>query len=627
VGTQVDPQRRCQVCGVIYAGPERFCSIDGGAIVADGPGELDTRLGSTIDGRYLVRRFIGKGGMGTVYEADHIGLDKPVAIKFLAGDEHDADALARFRREARIASRIVHEHVVHIYDVGTYQAHDYIVMELVAGRDLREALSADGPFDPARAIHVAVQLLRGLHAVHKAGIVHRDIKPANILLTERDGDPDFVKLMDFGISKAIAGDRAMGTLTETGKVIGTPQFMAPEQLASGPIDHRADLYAVGLTLFAMLVGEAPFAATSFTRVAGLQLGVEAPSLDALRPGLPPALVSAVARVLAKSPGERYADAAVFADALEGIDVEPGAATASRPVPVTTLSGATVPASGRATPKPKPDRAPPAPRVDEADRGGSISGAAVPAGRSSPVRWIAVATLVIAAGVGGALWYRATTSASAKIAAVSDATVRAPEAQPAVAVAPPIDAAPIAPSVPAIDASQQPVVIDAGVRLDAGAPPPRRAQGSYCLCQVGQSIVLCPKVVKPMCSCRSQRNEPASWETSAALCAERFVPCTCAPDDKTCIKKRCDPIDPMMECPNRRYVRRAGLHYGEDCRGFHPLDNSEVSATLSCDMCPGVDRRTFDGAPHAVCEGYNWGGMLEKGTLQGCDSTKHPFVVR
>src|ERR1700733_7149054 len=226
--TSADPaKRRCAVCHATYAGGERFCSLDGGAIVEEAA--TDPLIGQTIDGRYFVRRWLGRGGMGTVYEADHVGLDKRVAIKFLSHDDADRDASARFRREARAASRVIHEHVVQIFDVGSDAGRDYIVMEFLDGRDLRQQLAGAGPLDPMRAIAIARQMLYGLHAIHEAGIIHRDIKPANVLLTTRD---DVVKIMDFGISKSI---HVAETLTGTGKVIGTPQYMAPEQLADAAI--------------------------------------------------------------------------------------------------------------------------------------------------------------------------------------------------------------------------------------------------------------------------------------------------------------------------------------------------------------------------------------------------------
>ena len=281
------------------------------------PGD-DPLIGKTIEGRYLVRRFLGKGGMGSVYEADHVGLGKRVAIKFLPSDG-DADAKKRFHREARAASKVTHEHVVHVFDVGNAGGREYFTMELVEGKELQKILDADGALEPERAVAVAKQMLAGLGAIHAAGLVHRDIKPANIILERRDDGADFVKIMDFGVSKTVAtGD---DTITSMGRVVGTPQFMAPEQIAGGVVDHRADIYAAGIAMFAMLAGNVPFHGPKVTKVAQQHLVERPASLSTLRPGLPAAVVAAVARALEKDPDDRFQSARDFADALEGKVVE------------------------------------------------------------------------------------------------------------------------------------------------------------------------------------------------------------------------------------------------------------------------------------------------------------------
>jgi serine/threonine-protein kinase len=297
------------VCHASYTRGERFCPLDGGAVAEEAAD--DPLIGSTVDGRYLVRRYIGRGGMGAVYEADHVGLDRRVALKLIADADADRDARARFRQEARSASKVVHGNVVQIFDVGVdAQGRDYLVMEYVEGHDLRKVVEA-GPVAAARAISIGKQVLAGLGAIHAAGLVHRDIKPANILLADQH-----VKLMDFGIAKSLRTELAQ-TDTGTGRVVGTPQFMAPEQLADLEIDHRADLYAVGVTLFVLLAGKLPFDGTSFTNAAAA-IAQDAPSLDTLRADLPAALVAAVSRALAKRPADRFADAAEFAAALDAV---------------------------------------------------------------------------------------------------------------------------------------------------------------------------------------------------------------------------------------------------------------------------------------------------------------------
>ena len=312
------------MCHTTYAGSERFCPLDGGAVVAEAENATG-QIGRTIDGRYLVRRLIGHGGMGAVYEADHIGLDRTVAIKFLLGDTTDRDMLARFRQEARTASRVVHDHVVQIYDVGQDETGlDFIAMEYLKGKDLRSVIEA-GPLAPARAVKIMQQLLAGLQAIHESGILHRDVKPANVLLVERDGDPDYVKLTDFGIAKPT--DASAPQLTETGKVVGTPQYMAPEQLTGEGSDHRADLYAAGLTLYEMLAGSAPFVSSASAQLIAMQLTRRPPPF--VVPGIPAALEAVVERALAKEPAKRFADATAFSAALSAAESD-GATRADRP---------------------------------------------------------------------------------------------------------------------------------------------------------------------------------------------------------------------------------------------------------------------------------------------------------
>src|SRR5262245_20278981 len=189
----------------------------------------DEWLGRTLDGRYFVTRFLGRGGMGAVYEAEHRGLERKVAIKIVDRAKLSPAEIERFQREAKHASKVVHENVVQVFDFATSpEGHDYIVMELVEGSDLAKILAAAGRLAPDRAVAIIRQALLGLQAIHEQGIIHRDIKPSNVLVAKRGGR-ELAKLADFGIARA-TDDRS---LTGTGHLIGTVQYMAPEQFRGG----------------------------------------------------------------------------------------------------------------------------------------------------------------------------------------------------------------------------------------------------------------------------------------------------------------------------------------------------------------------------------------------------------
>jgi serine/threonine protein kinase len=277
----------------------------------------DALAGQLVGGRYRLHRKIGKGGMGVVYEAEHVGLDKRVAVKFLLDRfTDDPEVVERFHREARTASRIGQDHIIDVTDVGSDDGRPYIVMELLEGQDLGHVLADSGPMPAQRAVKVVRQILRGLDAAHGKGIVHRDMKPENVFVVQKGSDPDFVKIMDFGISKILAANESKVRLTATGAVIGTPVYMAPEQaLAQAELDHRVDIYAVGVMLFELLAGRPPFLANNYLGLVTQHLNAPPPSLATFRPDVPAALVAAVAKALEKDPAKRFQTAAEMARAL------------------------------------------------------------------------------------------------------------------------------------------------------------------------------------------------------------------------------------------------------------------------------------------------------------------------
>ena len=268
-----------------------------------------------LAGRYRLVQLIDRGGMAEVWEGKDEILDRPVAIKVLhprlASDDQFQE---RFRREAVAAARLAHPNVVATFDTGMDGSVAYIVMELVTGRTLREVLKADGPLPVAKAVATAAAVADALHYAHEAGIVHRDVKPANILIG-RDGR---VKVADFGIAKAASGH----DLTDTGALLGTAKYLAPEQVAGEPQDRRSDVYSLGVVLYEMLVGRPPFTGDNDMAVAYQHAHADPPKIRPLRPDVSRRLESVVFKAIAKAPEQRFATAADLRTALLSVPFEP-----------------------------------------------------------------------------------------------------------------------------------------------------------------------------------------------------------------------------------------------------------------------------------------------------------------
>ena len=286
-------------------------------------------VGREVAGRYRIVRPLGRGGTGAVLEAEALGGGAPVAIKaLLPGVEGAAEAAERLRREARAARLLDHPHIVQIHELVEERGELYLVMELLRGRSVAGELAA-GPLGARRTLVIARQILDALGHAHSQGAIHRDLKPDHIFLTPA-GEPgrqyERAKLIDFGLVKlvgpaaALEGDAGSSKLTRTGTVFGTPAYMAPEQALGRPgIDGRADLYALGASLYEMLTGRTPFRSPDPVTLVRMQAQVPAPTLAASalgRPWCTPALERLVARSLAKRPEDRFADAAEMTAALE-----------------------------------------------------------------------------------------------------------------------------------------------------------------------------------------------------------------------------------------------------------------------------------------------------------------------
>jgi serine/threonine-protein kinase len=273
--------------------------------------------GQIVDGKYRIVRMLGSGGMGAVYEGENARIHRKVAIKVLhAGVAAKADVVERFEREAQAAGRIGSEHIVEVLDLGSLpQGERYMVMEFLEGESLGDRIKKRKRLEPRELAPIAHQLLEGLAAAHDAGIIHRDLKPDNVyLLTSKGGQRDFVKVLDFGVSKFSALDDSM-SMTKTGAVMGTPYYMSPEQARGAKIDPRSDLYSVGVVLYQAVTGRVPFNAETFNELV-FKIALEAPHpAELVTPGLDPAFATIVARSMMRDAGARFQSAREFQQAL------------------------------------------------------------------------------------------------------------------------------------------------------------------------------------------------------------------------------------------------------------------------------------------------------------------------
>jgi beta-lactam-binding protein with PASTA domain/tRNA A-37 threonylcarbamoyl transferase component Bud32 len=282
---------------------------------------------TVIDERYRVLERIGSGGMADVYCAEDLQLGRKVALKLLYRRfAEDEEFVERFRREASSAAGLQHPNVVSVYDRGEFDDTYYIAMEFLEGRSLKQIVRQEGPLAPARAVDLVVQILKAERFAHKRGIVHRDIKPHNVIVD----DEDRAKVTDFGIARAGASD-----MTETGSIMGTAQYLSPEQAQGHPVSARSDLYSTGIVLYELLTGRVPFDAESAVTIALKQVSEEPVPPTELNPEVSPELEEVVMRAMQKDPANRFADADQFIAALEQVrDLPPGATGHTHAAPLT-----------------------------------------------------------------------------------------------------------------------------------------------------------------------------------------------------------------------------------------------------------------------------------------------------
>ncbi|HWC27453.1 MAG TPA: Stk1 family PASTA domain-containing Ser/Thr kinase, partial [Solirubrobacteraceae bacterium] len=302
-------------------------------------------IDGVVDERYQVVAHLGTGGMAEVYCATDLQLGRKVALKVLhdrfAADE---EFVERFKREASSAAGLQHQHLVAVYDRGEWNDTSYIAMEYVAGRTLKQIVSEDGPLPPAQAVELTVQILRAARFAHRRGVIHRDFKPQNVIVD----DEGRAKVTDFGIARAGASD-----MTQTGSIMGTAQYLSPEQAQGHAVTARSDLYSIGIILYELLTGRLPFEAETAVTIALKQV-TEAPVPPAqLNPAVTPELEAVVLRALAKDPNDRFADADEFIAALEAaaLRMPSPAAIAAAAAAATALPAVTMGTGALAPPPP------------------------------------------------------------------------------------------------------------------------------------------------------------------------------------------------------------------------------------------------------------------------------------
>lgn len=278
------------------------------------------RAGEIVDDRYEIIDTIGQGGFGVVYRARQIAIDRVVALKVLLpeADTVDPQAVERFRREAVLISSLESPNTITLYEFGqTNHGLLYTVMEFARGETLRQTVAREGQLQPNRVVHIIKQSLSSLHEAHQRGIIHRDLKPANIMVGEYAGQTDHVKILDFGIAKILKSGDTQSTLALTGRIVGTPRYMAPEQLRGVNPSPAVDLYALGLVMYEMLTGQPAVTANDPMEQVQAQMRPQNFMLPPNLPGVTPTFLGIVNRALEKDPAKRFQAADVFSRALDG----------------------------------------------------------------------------------------------------------------------------------------------------------------------------------------------------------------------------------------------------------------------------------------------------------------------
>jgi eukaryotic-like serine/threonine-protein kinase len=458
--------KRCPACGQRFSADSAFCPFDGSRLEPGAPDPAgDPLVGRQVDGRYEVLALLGEGGMGQVYEVRHISLNRHFAMKLLRRElGRDEELASRFIDEARATASIRHPNIVQITDFGKLpDGLPYFVMELLQGETLGRVIKAGGPIPAARAVRILEQVALALGAAHAAGVVHRDLKPENVFLVGGMAGgraSDDVRVVDFGAAKIVGSSR----VTRQGIVFGTPHYMSPEQASGQPVDHRADIYALGVIMYEMFTGRVPFEADTYMGVLTQHMFVQP---------VPPSQVSPAARelgvleeitlrCLAKKPEERY-----------GTMTELGAALAVALHPRDDGGIEVAPRSGRSLSRTSAAPTPRFPMADELEpptleEMRVAIDSVLPPKTSPPWGWIAAVVALLVAGI--AVW-----ALIGRGPAPATATVPPSAPVPSMTTVSPVPAVlPLAPPAGSTSAPGAAVVPSASPSVAPALPPARRA---------------------------------------------------------------------------------------------------------------------------------------------------------
>ncbi|MFO8071611.1 MAG: serine/threonine-protein kinase [Polyangia bacterium] len=395
--------------GTAYCGK---CGASMEAVAGNGGEEADPLLGQMVGDRFKVKRKIGEGGMGIVYEADQIAIDRIVALKVLHPNLSDGTVYARFRNEAAASSRLGHPNTITVFDFGkTEQGSLYIAMEFVSGKSLDDEIEDNGALDWRRTCRIGMQICGSLQEAHDNGIIHRDLKPENVMLCERGGEVDVAKVLDFGIAKILEdeGQDQRKALTKTGMVFGTPQYMSPEQIRGEKVDARSDIYSMGVILYQMLAGRLPFTSETPMGMLTKHLMDTPPKFEEMDSSLevPEELERLVMEALAKDAADRPATMRELGERMESVlataggtavaagATQAGAAVSGGSPPTRASSARTAGTPGSGLPETVVPDEPIAP--------GTAAGAGSGKGKGLIVG-ISIGALVLLLAGGAAAWY-------------------------------------------------------------------------------------------------------------------------------------------------------------------------------------------------------------------------------